>query len=44
MTAGDSTGAMKQLRYLAAALKAPRITWCIAERAIGVITGEVGHG
>jgi len=21
-----------------------RITWCTAERAIGVITGEVGHG
>jgi len=21
-----------------------RITWCITERAIGVITGEVGHG
>ena len=21
-----------------------RITWCIAERAIGVVTGEVGHG
>ena len=21
-----------------------RITWCISERSIGVITGEVGHG
>ena len=21
-----------------------RIGWCIAERAIGVVTGEVGHG
>lgn len=21
-----------------------RISWCIAERAIGVVTGEVGHG
>lgn len=26
MTAGDSSDVLKQLRYLAAALKAPRIT------------------
>jgi type II secretory pathway predicted ATPase ExeA len=23
---------------------AARIGWCVAERALGVITGEVGHG
>ena len=33
MTAGDSSDAMKQLRYLAAALKAPRITEAAARLA-----------
>ena len=30
--------------YPAHAEAVARITWCARERALGVITGEVGHG
>ena len=31
-------------RHAAHAEAAARISWCISEHALGVITGEVGHG
>ena len=31
-------------RHAAHGEAAARITWCVADKALGVITGEVGHG
>jgi type II secretory pathway predicted ATPase ExeA len=31
-------------RHAAHGEAAARITWCVGDKALGVITGEVGHG